>query len=376
LRPDGVAYVRLGRRASTLSRRAGLEPGPALIELGDLLVPAERDALRWAARARPSSRRAAVAVRLPPRLAAWAGRGVVARHPGSRPLAEWLHARGRGTSVVVAGETALLVEDGDVTLAARVEPGPGSKTAAERRALLELGPDARAAGAEVPTPLDAVEISGGVALVVSGVAGTPASELIRREPSFRHALVDRVARWLARWNGRTEVERELAPELLERALLGPARTLGLEAAHVAALERLADAAARRRVKLVAAHNDLTTANVLVARDRPLGIVDWESARAEDLPVADLIYAVADAEAAAHGFSDRVAAFVASLDRQAEHEAHLTRALELDPLVADVCFHACWLRHAANERAAGGEAAPFLEIVRTIGARRLRLDEAA
>jgi hypothetical protein len=379
LRPDGIAYLAGGRRARTRARRAGLEIGPVLLELGELLVPVERNALRWALRTRAPSQRAALIRLLPARVVGLAARRAVARRPHARPLAEWLHALGRGTSVVLSGETAFLIDAAGVTLAARVEPSlPGSRTEAERRALLELGTDARAAGAAVPAPLDQTELAGASLLLVTGLPGTPASQLIARRPPSRAALVDRLASWLGRWNEATAVERVLSPELLERTLLAPAFALELDTPHFAALEGLAAAAAGRRVKLVAAHNDLTTANVLVEPGAPLGIVDWESAEREGLPLGDLLYAVADAEAAVSGFRRRPDAFLASLEEQAAHERPLVDRLALDPVVADVCFHACWLAHAANERQAAGRQTrlPFLEIVRTIGGRQLRLDAAA
>ena len=126
------------------------------------------------------------------------------------------------------------------------------------------------------------------------------------------------------------------------------------------------AAEGRAVKLVAAHNDLTTANVLVAHDGRLGIVDWDTAAPRALPLTDLFYAVADAEAATRGFADRVAA------TSVEHERRFRDALGLDDAVADLCFHACWLRHAANESLRDQETRPFLEIARTVAAQRIRM----
>jgi hypothetical protein len=226
--------------------------------------------------------------------------------------------------------------------------------------------------------LSSTDLGGESLLVTTGVPGVQASELIAHRPGSRDALVDRIAGWLERWNTSTAVDGVLSEDLLERALLAPARFLALERPHIAALEQLAAAAAGHRVKLVAAHNDLTTANVLVEGGSSLAVVDWESAEPEGLPLADLLYAVADAQAAAHSFADRPGAFVASLDRQALHEARLVERLGLHPLVADACFHACWLHHAVNERRSVEPDAgtPFLEIVRAIWARRLRLADAA
>ena len=45
--------------------------------------------------------------------------------------------------------------------------------------------------------------------------------------------------------------------------------------------------------ITAAHNDLTMANVLTSREG-IGILDWEAAVADGLPMTDLWYALADA----------------------------------------------------------------------------------
>jgi hypothetical protein len=120
LRPDGIAYLAGGRRVRTRARRAGLDVGPLLLELGELLVPVERDALRWALGTHAPSRRAALLRLLPTGVVGLAARRSVARRPHARPLAEWLHALGKGTSVVLSGETAFLI---DHARSHGVEPG-------------------------------------------------------------------------------------------------------------------------------------------------------------------------------------------------------------------------------------------------------------
>jgi thiamine kinase-like enzyme len=45
-----------------------------------------------------------------------------------------------------------------------------------------------------------------------------------------------------------------------------------------------------RVVITAAHNDLTMANVLTSREG-IGILDWEAAVADGLPMTDLWYAL-------------------------------------------------------------------------------------
>jgi hypothetical protein len=42
-------------------------------------------------------------------------------------------------------------------------------------------------------------------------------------------------------------------------------------------------------------------------------------------------------------------------------------LRIEPDVVELCFHACWLRHAANEAARGDDPRPFAEILRRVAA---------
>jgi thiamine kinase-like enzyme len=215
----------------------------------------------------------------------------------------------------------------------------------------------------VPEVVEEGDLGGRPLLVTTGVVGRPASVLLAERPGRRDALVERIAEWLLRWNLATAAETTLSRELLEREVLAPARAVG---ALVPELERLARAAEGRPVKLVAAHNDLTTANVLVGDGR-LAIVDWDTAAPRALPLIDLFYAVADAEAATRGFTNRTAV------TSREHERRFRDALGIDDAVADLCFHACWLRHAANESLRPDERArPFLEIARTLAAQRIRM----
>jgi hypothetical protein len=377
LSPDGVAYLRLPARARpALARAAGLRLGPAVLEVGGLLVPMERDAVRWALRSRTASVRGRLARLAPAKALELVAPGAIATRPGARPLGAWLHARGSGSSVVAAPRTAFLVgADGPVVVAKLGSGLPARPDLGEGRALAELGPAARAAGADLPVALEESELGGEPLLVTTGIAGTPASMLIAALPRRRGALVERLAAWLERWNTATSTDAVLSRDLLERDVLAPARGLGLPPGYVAALERLCETVAGRPAKLVAVHNDLTTANILAGRGTRLGILDWETAERSALPLGDLLYAVADAEAAADGFADRPGAFLAACgsDRRA-FETRVCARLGLDDEVADLCFHACWLRHAANESlrpVEGGR--PFLAIVRTIAERRIRVE---
>jgi hypothetical protein len=338
-----------------------------VLEIGGRLVPAERGAVRWALGAVPASARGRLAALAPGWALARAAPAAIARPPGSRPLAAWLRAHGPGTSVVAAPGTAFLLDGERPRLAAKVGAGPPARRElTEARALAELGPAARAAGAAVPEVVEEGELAGRPLLVTTGVEGRPASALLAESPDRRDALVARIADWLLRWNLATATEAVVSRELLERELLAPARAVDLAGSYVAELERMGHAAEGRAVKLVAAHNDLTIANVLVARDGRLGVVDWDTAAPRALPLTDLFYAVADAEAATRGFANRSAV------TSEEHEQRFKDALGLDDAVADLCFHACWLRHAANESLREQQTRPFLEIARMVAARRMRM----
>jgi hypothetical protein len=365
LPPDGVALLRLPARArAAVAREAELEVGPRVLEIGGRLVPAERGAVRWALGAVPASTRARLAGVAPAWVLGLAAPAAIARPPGSRPLAAWLRARGPGTSVVAARGATFLLDGERLRLAAKVGAGPPARRdLTEARALAELGPAARAAGADVPGVVDEGELGGQPLLVTTGVEGRPASVLLAERPARREELVGRISDWLLRWNLASAAEATLSRELLEREVLEPARAVGT---LVPELERLARTVEGRPVKLVAAHNDLTTANVLVARDGRLAVVDWDTAAPRSLPLTDLFYAVADAEAATRDFADRVAV------TSREHEQRFKEALGLDNAVADLCFHACWLRHAANESLRDQKARPFLEIARTLTAQRIRM----
>ena len=103
LPPDGVALLRLPARARrAIAREAELELGPAVLEIGGRLVPAERGAVRWALGAVPTSARGRLAALAPGWALGLAAPAAVARVPGSRPLAAWLRSRGSGSSVVAA----------------------------------------------------------------------------------------------------------------------------------------------------------------------------------------------------------------------------------------------------------------------------------
>jgi aminoglycoside phosphotransferase (APT) family kinase protein len=120
--------------------------------------------------------------------------------------------------------------------------------------------------------------------------------------------------------------------------------------------------------LVAAHQDLTSANVLVRDDGAIGVVDWASASPHALPLGDLVYALVDAQAAADRYADPAASFALCFAPGGLAEEPVARAaasLGLDEAAVELCVHACWLGHARNEAARPEGTRPFLRILRRL-----------
>ena len=379
LAEDGVLFVAgspRSARAAVVS--AGLVAGPTILHLHGggsrrFLVPLEsvRHALDrlvpgvgWKGR----TARVGVRVGAAPLLPLLTPAGVVGRPPGARPLFDWLRLEAgieAAAPIVSYGDRpSLLVHSGGDQVA---KLGP---VAAEAETLRELGPAARAAGAHVPEPLRTGAVAGLPLLVETVLPGRPAASELRRGGAARYLGL--VGGWLERWNSATAARRPLSEADLERAVLSPLATLDLPDAYVHRVRDLCARVTGRTVPLVAAHHDLTTANVLVGDG--LGVVDWDTAEAAALPLTDFFYAVADARSAADGFADRAASFAAMFAADgtpaaevAELQARLVSTLGLEPDVVELCFHACWLRHAANEAARADQMRPFGEIVRRVAA---------
>ena len=111
-----------------------------------------------------------------------------------------------------------------------------------------------------------------------------------------------------------------------------------------------------KVPLVAAHNDLTMANVLGDLSGIRSVIDWEAANPDGLPLTDFRYASCDA-ATAIGGGNRLAAFRACFVDEGELRQRLQQCEAQLRAVAggpsewlELCVHAGWLRHAANEQA--------------------------
>jgi thiamine kinase-like enzyme len=402
--PDGVGYV-LARpsarpRLRQLLRRYDLIVTEERLHLpiwnaGLALVPLATGPLRYAlANLLPK-------LSLRAHLAALAGRqvggarllarllpegGLVVRRAGARPLFDWLlrlRPELEPSSAVVVrtswrqaeGVTVLYgIPDGHASPSAVVKVGMAKQDlGSELRRLAELAPQARRSGAAVPHPLGVTQWRDRQVLLQTAVPGKVAATLLITYPGQFQSVLERVVAWLEQWNQETRIVQLLTGQRLRDELLIPAASLAPELeggpAYVAWLASRCAAVEGRQAPLVATHNDLTMWNVLLDGRDGLGVVDWESGCLAGLPLTDLLYTVVDGVAATEKYRDRLTAFQACFApggaqaaRMARWQQHLCRALDLPADVAQLCWHATWLHHAANEQAPAGAARPFLQIV--------------
>ncbi|HEX6652247.1 MAG TPA: hypothetical protein VF072_05850 [Thermoleophilaceae bacterium] len=410
LDPDGVAYVLVPRRnrfrARRLLRSHGLVLEPPLLHLPSAadtrqLVPLERHAARDAfdrvvrlTRWKRALLRLVFAVGGGRVLAALPRNvALVARPKGARPLLAWLRSHGPpGTASLRAaftsswtpGAASVVVhpvgDDPAAPVVAKLSLDPAAPVSREAETLASLGAAAALAGATVPEPVASFDLDGIAVLVESRVDGRPAAPELMRRPARLEATLERVADWLERWQRSTAREAPLSRGLLERELLAPAASVAPDLedgdGYLRALGGVCDSLAGRPAPLADSHNDLTMWNVLLGADGGLGVVDWEAAEAETLPLKDFFYMAADAVAATGRYRDRPEAVRACFVPGHRYNAlvagrrdRIGRALGVSDELAQVCFHACWVGHAANERRAAepGADRPFLEIVRWLAA---------
>jgi hypothetical protein len=363
-----------------------LAPGPGAYALSSLIpVRSGRRRIALAALALPGGR-SLLAHALP-------FVAVAMRRAGSRPLFEWLFrldgAFADAPSAIITssrgdgGKSFVLhrfSSSTSVTSAvAKVRAAPASSSVVAEAEILDCqAVAARKAGADLPRPLLVQALDGRTLVLETVVAGRSAAAVLGESPRRLLDVQARIARWIEAWNGATAALDPLTSERLEEDLLAPARLLAPQldrgAEYASWLTTLAAGVANTTVPLVATHNDLTMSNIFVTETGGLGIVDWEAGRDRGLPLTDFFYAAADAAAAARRYRGRLQAFVESFAEQGARtttirglQGNLTRSLDLAPPLVEICFHACWLHHAANEHRAvptDGER-PFLEILRWV-----------
>jgi hypothetical protein len=317
--------------------------------------------------------------------------GVVVRRAGARASLEWL-----GRSGVTAAQAVIRVRVGKKGARATLEclpqgtgsaligkialEGAAGETDAEAAAIERLGPAARRAGARVPVGTVVRTTAGHPLLLSDRLPGQPAARLLRGGSIGAREIIAILGAWLERWNGATRGTARITANrvgacLLEQAApLAPALPSG--AGYLQWIRVQAAMLADADVPLVAAHHDLTMVNVLLHGDLPPGIVDWEVADADGLPLADFWYAAVDATVASARGRSREEAFARCfLDHTPEAEAvrcwgeRIRAASGLPAGLIPLCFHACWLQHAANEARTPplGPERPFLGVLRTLAA---------
>jgi hypothetical protein len=259
----------------------------------------------------------------------------------------------------------------DLVVKAALDDGGRDRLRRERAALVAVGPGAAGAGARVPALQPNAPIW---ALAMDALPGTSAAAILARAPRRLEQIVAAVVAWSTAWSLSTVSPRGLTARVLDETLLAPLAVIDGSGVALAGyrdrLHRLAGRLEGDRMALTAAHNDLTMANVLIARGG-VGIVDWEAAAPDCWPLVDVWYALVDALARAQRVShaEAVARVVlgtsAKLEELRRAPAALARRLALTDDQALAAFHACWLGHAANEVSRGELRGPFLAVVRAI-----------
>jgi phosphotransferase family enzyme len=388
IRQDGAVYALVPRghrrRARAALAQAGLlveTPYAHLPNTESLryLVPLERRLLQYIfERAIPTRPRIRAALR--PLLslpytekllaATLPAVGLIARRVDGRPLADWV---GRATGSGLRAQGAIVGTSwrgptGSITMHCF---GPGAETpwgiaklatagGDEGPALVRLGPAAARAGARVAEPLGRVQMNARSVVIETHVTGTPAASLLARSPHRLHSLLESLTAWLARWAEATASRTTVDRAFLDDFVVRPAASLRdlLPDGYAEWLRARCDALVGAEAPLVATHNDLTMWNVLLDDRNSLGVVDWETAEDRGLPLVDFFYAVTDAAAAGNRYASRLGALRSCFVRGGEHtefvaglQDRVAAAVGMERPLAELAFHGCWIRHAANERSA-------------------------
>lgn len=406
---DAVAYVlapaRWRARLCRSLSPADFTFGPTLAHVpprkaDQYLVPAEPRLMRYTAAAlsnlsRGGRRLADVALR-GPGVASMISRllpesGTVIRPAGARALLEWLAVSGRPPAAAVIRTkwrgyrgTAVMhcfagTDQWPVAIVKAVlTPGLVDRIDREAAALQSLGPAAVTAGARIPQARVVRGAADHPLLVQTYVDGRRAAALLAEGDVEPLELIERLGRWLEAWSQATAVSGVLDERWVEVELMAPVRRvaplLSAGEAYLAWLRELAASLLGSPLPRVAAHNDLTMQNVLLAGEAPPGIIDWEAAREDGVPLSDFLYLAVDALLAAGGTGDRGAAFTACFSgastvsaRVLQRAQAMAQAVGLPSAVIPMCFHACWAQHAANEltKRPHAPARPFVSLMERV-----------
>jgi hypothetical protein len=397
LAEDGLLIVIAPPHRRLLARRALLRAGAEVEALYALLprgrscrhlVPLEPQAMRTTlgrllAAKRPGravARAAATRAGLLTAAAAAPAVAFVARRPRARPLAEWLGVA--AGSPIAPPAVSATHPQGDGVVAVAFAPGSseaiavakvGSRASDEAARLAALGPGACAAGARIPRVLAVRPVAGTDALVESALEGWPAVELLRGRRGTLADVLGATSSWLERWNEETRTPAMLSSSMLEQAVFEPVADLAVELGepYVRRLRALAVDCRDQGIPLVAAHNDLTMWNLVLGDDGSIGVLDWEVAAAQCLPLGDFVYAAVDAVASIDGYGWRAQSARECFAPSGRHaplvgalKSRLAGALDLSPPIVELLTHACFLQHARTELRLG-RPPDFIDVVRAL-----------
>jgi hypothetical protein len=409
LSEDGVGYVlalpHWRGKVMRLLRQAGLVPDMAFWHFPDwyssqFLVPMDSNPARFAVDVilpEPSFKRSLARQML--RYSGtrqfltmfWHWTGMTVRQPGARPLFEWLlqgdpQRSWAGNAIVRTswrGSDSASIAYGffrrDVfpCVVAKTVKVDDATVHPDREALVleKLGPGVRRAGARVPEITGRQKNSQCSSLLLSYLPGQAASDLLKGNPVMLSPVMMRIVDWLDRWHRATVNLQPLTWEQFEQALLFPLDRLAASMQNAdryrAWLVTQGQSIIGYPIPMVASHNDLTMANILMDKENRLGLVDWATGCPESWPLQDFHYAVTDAVRIAANCSNWLEAFKACYTQGGTYTAlvaawqeRLQSSIGLSPDFAEFCFHACWLHHASNENEVirPGEPRPFFEIV--------------
>ena len=221
--------------------------------------------------------------------------GLLVQRTDAPPPLAWLAEAAAGPPVAVTtawGDPAdCVVLHGTETIVKSTGVGTRRDLLREADALRTLGPTAKAAGARIPSVLYSGPAGLRIALTQTVVPGRRASDLLHARPAELPAFLESVVAWLAKWHLKSRRTRTFSARDVEQLVIAPANALAAEipgfSGYLERLELLAGSLRDRAVPFAAAHNDLTSWNVLV-ESSSIAIVDWESATAEALPLWTLI----------------------------------------------------------------------------------------
>ncbi len=218
----------------------------------------------------------------------------------------------------------------------------------------------RAGGFEsIPKVLAYEDYLGHRLLVETAIAfPTMRPSLVRRQPGV---CIEALFKWLVDLHTasaqKNREDRNWFQRLVQQSLEQLENWLPMTSEERLLLERTRECGASLAecsLSLVVEHGDLSSPNILMNDKNQIGVVDWELAQPNGLPVVDLIFFlnyVAFSKKKARKTADYIAAFAeAFCGRKAWATAHLQRycdAMQISRATLRPLFILCWARYVAG-----------------------------